>query len=373
MSEDVIEFTRKKPFKKIKNIGEGAFGKTVLLRDENIDEDFVCKKYSPFLDKHKEEYYKNFKDEIKLLHMLYHKNIVRIFNYYLYPEYFTGYILMEYIQGEDIEKYIEKSPEQINDIFFQLINGFKYLEEHNILHRDIRPHNIMVENSGLVKIIDFGFGKKVHYKKDFDKSITLNWWCETPDDFLNKIYNFKTEVYFIGKLIEKIIVEQNIQEFKFKELLSDMTHKNPVNRIESFNNCYKKILNEKALDINFNGFEIQLYREFSNTLYSILSTIESSTKFINDSDKILRKLELLYKNIMLEEFLPSPVLLCRCFLDGEYTYNQHYSIEVNLIKDFINLFKSLSKSKKNIIINNLDTRLEVVERYDKFDADDIPF
>lgn len=69
----VVEFLRSKDFKFIKEIGQGGTGKTVLLHDELIDENFVCKKYSPYFEEHKEEFYNNFVDEIKLLHLLYHE------------------------------------------------------------------------------------------------------------------------------------------------------------------------------------------------------------------------------------------------------------------------------------------------------------
>jgi len=280
--DDIIEFTRKKPFKFIEKIGEGAFGKTVLLKDEVINALFVCKKYSPYSDDWKEEYFENFKNEIKLLHLLYHKNIVRVFNYYLYPELHLGYILMEHIDGTDITSYLEKFPEQINNIFYQVINGFKYLEEHEILHRDIRPYNIMVTNDSTVKIIDFGFGKKVQFEQDFDKSISLNWWCDTPNDFSEKKYDFQTEIYFIGQLFEKIIRELGIKEFKYKELLLKMIPTDAFNRIDTFNNCYKIILNKKFSEIDFNDYEIETYRYFSNKLSSIVTKVEHSTKFINN-------------------------------------------------------------------------------------------
>jgi len=64
-----------------------------------------------------DELYRNFVEEIKLLHMINHQNIVRVFNYYLYPEEKTGYILMEFISGFDIEDYLRRFPEDVNSIF----------------------------------------------------------------------------------------------------------------------------------------------------------------------------------------------------------------------------------------------------------------
>lgn len=176
MNKDDIKFIRQKDFKFLKKIGNGALGKAVLLRDEYLQVNFVCKKYEPEKEDYRELYYRNFLDEIKLLHLLYHKNIVRVFNYYLYPNYFTGYIVMEFIEGLEIDSYLEKYPENINNIFEQVIDGFVYLEEKSILHRDIRPANIMVDNEHNVKIIDFGFGKQQEFIYDEKKSISLNWW-----------------------------------------------------------------------------------------------------------------------------------------------------------------------------------------------------
>lgn len=157
---EIIKFTRKKDYKFIQPLGSGALGYTILVEDETINEQFVCKKYSPIEGVQPEKYYKNFVDEIKLMHKLFHNNIVRIYNYYLFEEYHTGYILMEYIDGSNIEEYLKLYPENINNIFEQIINGFAYLESQNILHRDIRSGNILVDKNGFVKIIDFGFGKK---------------------------------------------------------------------------------------------------------------------------------------------------------------------------------------------------------------------
>ena len=159
MKNHIVKFLRQKDYELIKEIGQGGTGRTVLLNDQIINEQFVCKKYAPSNPNDKLLYFENFVKEIKLLHLLYHKNLVRIFNYYLYPEHTTGYILMEYVQGLDISDFLKKNPEKLNDIFTQVIEVFKYLEENKILHRDIRPENILISEDGIVKIIDFGFAK----------------------------------------------------------------------------------------------------------------------------------------------------------------------------------------------------------------------
>lgn len=374
MQNRVIEFLRKKDFKFIEDIGEGAFGKTILLKDEIINELFVCKKYSPAHEAHKEQFFDNFKNEIKLLHLLYHKNIVRVFNYYLYPEQYTGYILMEHVNGLNIEEYLQNNPENLNEVFTQTIDGFKYLEDNNILHRDIRPYNLLVNKDGIVKVIDFGFGKKVHYETDYEKSISLNWWCEPPMDFREHKYNFQTEIYFIGKLFEKIILENEIEHFNYRELLERMVAKKPEERIVSFNECYKSILLKGNEEIDFSYHEIESYRSFSESLAGTLTKIEHGTRYIDDVNEVIQKIDELYKRTMLEECLPENSLLLRCFLKGSYYFRKNNYIYVTVLHDFIKILKETSVAKKKIILNNLHTRLDAIQRYSTLDdEDDIPF
>ena len=148
MKDAIIQFLRKRDYRLVKELGQGACGKTVLLRDDLIDEYFVCKKYTPHSETERETLFSNFVREVKLLHQVAHRNVVRVFNHYLYPAEHAGFILMEFVEGTDIEEYLADSPETINEVFLQVISGFSYLEANKILHRDIRPQNILVRQDG---------------------------------------------------------------------------------------------------------------------------------------------------------------------------------------------------------------------------------
>lgn len=375
MRNNIIKFLKSKDFKFIEELGRGACGKTIKLFDETINEIFVCKKYEPYTDNLKSELFLNFLQEIKLLYMLNHKNIVRVFNYYVYPEHMTGYILMEYVEGQDIETYLSKNPQKINDIFNQCISGFSHLEKCKILHRDIRPMNILVSNDGDLKIIDFGFGKRITQENDFDKSITLNWWCEPPHDFKDKKYDFKTEVYFVGKLFEKTIRDKDIETFKYLGLLTKMCATSPLDRIESFSAISRALSEEKFFEIEFNDYELEVYRNFSKSLGNVVNKIEHDCKYIDDSEAIQKKLEDCYRSIMLEEYVPSNNVIKRCFLNGTYYFSKKTYFQVSEIKAFIELLRSCSRDKKNIIIDNIFSRLDSIDRYSdqNLSNDDIPF
>lgn len=374
MEKSIIEFIRKKDFIYVKELGQGACGRTVLLHDDIIEEQFVCKKYQPLYEEDRKLLFKNFVQEIKLLHLVYHLNVVRVFGYYIYPEQYTGYILMEFIDGYDIEEYLREHPEDINEIFLQAVDGFKYLESNNILHRDIRNQNILVKEDGTVKIIDFGFGKQVVYDTDFDKSISLNWWCVPPDEFSNRVYDFKTEIYFAGKLFEKIITENSIEHFKYLDTLNQMCQRNPSRRTQSFFDVNKVIQQNRFFEIEFEYDEKKNYRSFSDNLFQCITKIEHGSKYFDNIEKIQSQIEILYKKCMLEENVPDNTKLIGIFINGTYYYKKQIEFPVYIIKDIINLLRSCSMEKKNIILSNLHTKLDSVQRYEKTVIDDdIPF
>lgn len=373
MENGVIEFLRTKDYKKIREIGQGGTGRTVLLLDEIIDEHFVCKKYSTYFEEDQKTYFQNFIAEIKLLHLLYHKNVVRVFNYYLYPEHITGYILMEYIEGNTVESYLQKNPEKINEIFIQTISGFLHLEQNGILHRDIRPENILVSNYGIPKIIDLGFGKKIEFDENFDNSISLNWRYQKPDDFNNKIYDFCTEVYFVGKLFEEIILQNNIQSFAFSGVLNNMTNKEYQKRIKSFFEVDRKIIDGESININFSEDEKIKYRNFADSINSFISKIEIGTTYQSNIELLISELEKIYMNTMLEEYIPNPNLVIREFVKGTFYYNRKSSMKVEDLHDFIQFFKSLSNGKRRVVLNNLWNRLDTIDRYENKIDDDLPF
>lgn len=373
--DDIVSFLRKRDYRMVRELGSGACGRTVLLHDDEIDEQFVCKKYSPWDESVRSDLFKNFIREIKLLHRVHHPNVVRVFNYYLYPENFTGYILMEFIDGLAIDTFLAQNPEKANDVFHQVINGFAYLESSGILHRDIRPDNVMVTDSGLVKIIDLGFGKQIVQSDDFDKSVSLNWWCEPPMDFDDSRYDFSTEVYFVGKLFEKIIREHNISHFHYTEQLRQMCLRDPQNRVQEFSIVLHQVLNDQFTQIDFSYGDKQSYRSFADELCQHITKIETNTKYIEDIPRIERELENAYQKVMLEASMPDCVILIRCFLDGMYYYHKR-DFPVHIVRGFLDVLRGCTPERSKILLANLQTRLDAIPRYSQpipGYEDNIPF
>lgn len=234
---------------------------------------------------------------------------------------------MEYIDGNSIDEYIRMKPQDINSIFEQLINAFAYLEKKNICHRDIRGKNILVTSKGIVKVIDFGFGKEFTLDSVVsDSTKNNNWICDLPDEMLvsEPKYNNLTDMYFIANLIDKIVKENKII-FKYKNVISRMMKRNPLERYKSFNEIVN-LLNEKNIRdlVIVSENEKKIYKNFVDELFNIINKISFSAIFYKDINEIADKLIGICNKNIFEDYVIDNEELVNCFIDGKFTYNETY-------------------------------------------------
>lgn len=371
----VIKFSKPKYYEFVKALKAGGTGKTLLMRDSTINELFVCKKYDPEQKEYEDEFYNRFVEEIKIMYSVYHNNIVRIYDYFLYPEYKTGYIIMEYIKGENIEEYFRLADgEDINSIFVQIINAFLYLEQHNILHRDIRATNIMIDEKGDIKVIDFGFGKKlIKEQQENQASVLLNWPAsKVPDEIYSEQYGIQTEIFYVGYLIKNIIEKYNIKCFKYGILLEKMIQVNPVNRIHSFEEIQNSIAEQTFEQINFTDEEKEIYQKFANSICALLYQIKDSLSIEKDSSIIIEKLRVILRDNSLEEYITNVTTLISIFVKSDYRYYNN-RVEVYKVKDFYEFFLNQADAVKEIILNNLYGRIGNIPVIDSAFDEELPF
>lgn len=376
--KQIIKFIKQKDYKYIKELGQGGLGRTILILDSELDEQFVCKKYSPYNPDIKGEYYQYFKNEIKVMYHVNNINIVRIYNYYLYPEKNTGYILMEYVDGKNIYEYLKENPSNFDFIFEQLIDAFRYLENIKILHRDIRVENILVSSEGIAKIIDFGFGKIIENDHDHKKSISLNWWCDVPLEFQSGKYDHRTEIYFIGKLFEKMlhdaIDERIFVDFTYEPLLEKMVKYDLSERFQTFSEIQENMIESGTSYENlFTYEEKQVYQIFITDLSNAITEIDSKTKYKTDVNRMIVDLENIYRSNVLEDTIQNTRDITRVFLNGSYRFYLQPRFRCYNLKEFIRMLKSSNKEKINIILLNIQNRLNFITRKEEKIDDDVPF
>lgn len=255
----------------LKDLGKGGGGSAALAYDESINKECVIKKLEP--DKGNENLfnYDKFKKEASILFMLEHHNIVRIYNFYEYPDK-NLYINMEYVEGKPIRECVSDKSLDWNKIFEDGISAFCQLEEKGILHRDIRSNNILIDKNGNIKIIDFGFSKEVCNGNDGTNQNTacLNWEAPKPHEIRTKNkYNHATDIYYLGYLFKDIIDE--IDNFKYRNIIEKMIKDNEEGRYKSFFEIQNDIITNADIEQLFCEYDILVYKNLINKIYKILS------------------------------------------------------------------------------------------------------
>jgi len=371
----IVAFDKVKYFKYIKPLGHGGTGDTHLFEDETTNTLFAIKKYEPKLGNNIEENYDRFVQEVKILFTISHKNIVRIFNYYLYPEHKKGYLQMEYIEGIHIDSFTPYTNKNWNDIFFDVIETFSYLEQHKILHRDIRPANILIDVNGTVKIIDFGFGKKLSTLSSAGDSIFLNWPVSSPpQEVVNEgIYNHQTEIFFLGKLFCNLGLEAD-NSFRYTYILNTMSEYNPEKRYKTFSEIISDISIGEFVNLDFTREAKDTYQEFASSMINAIAHFKEPLIMERESQKIISLLAEAIKVSSLEDLFQDNSRVVSCFIRQNYSYYNppKGSIAVDSARNFFTLFSKINERHRQILLDNLEIRLDKVE-VQQSNSDDMPF
>ena len=249
---DRIQFNKEKTFTYIKPLGKGTYGETHLFHDTVTDMHFAIKKHAPKITTHSADEYRRFIEEVKILFRLSHPNIVRAYDYCLYPEERTGYLQMEYVKGITIDEFTCSTARDWNDIFIEAVYTFRYLEEQGVLHRDIRYGNIMIDETGTVKVIDFGYSKALRP----GESETRDAFPVLPVENLPKeitkddVYTQQSDIYFLGLLFKSLPLDDNISlPFSYHSIIETMTEIDPLNRYKSFSEVIAALSNPAAVTV----------------------------------------------------------------------------------------------------------------------------
>ena len=375
-----VKFDRPKKYQFIAELGRGACGETVHLHDEDIQADFVAKKFSPVFSKDQNlgafnELFDRFREEARLLFKINHPNIVRVYNFFDYREADTAYIIMEYINGSTLIDAALSQPDRIARFFEQSITAFAYLESKDILHRDIRPQNILISQEGQLKVIDFGFGKAIEGSGSvFDKSVSLTHWCEPPNEYGYERYDFQTEIYYVGKIFELAIQQSGSSEFPYSEVLAQMCSKSAEKRPYSFSEIQTLFQSDKIQVVDFSEDDKFCYRDFADSIVEAIARIEKNAKYVKDVDQIVKSMRSIHRQSLLENYIYSTDALVRCFISGGFYFRRDAWISTDALRGFIQLLESRSSEAQAIILANLHGRFDRLARYqvDTLD-DDIPF
>ena len=209
---DISEFLPSKKYKIVDKLGSGSFGKVFLAENKYTKEKVAMKE----IKKSNKDLLSDgeIKDEIDILKSLDHPDIVRIIESFNTKD---SYVLVtEYCEGGELYDQVRNqlSETQIAVIFKQLLSGLAYLHSHNIVHRDLKLENILIqeiekskttgEDLFNIKIIDFGTARIFDNNKK-PQSIVGSSYYIAPE-VLNQKYGKECDLWSVGVILYMFIV-----------------------------------------------------------------------------------------------------------------------------------------------------------------------
>ncbi|XP_039556113.1 serine/threonine-protein kinase Nek1 isoform X16 [Passer montanus] len=275
---------------KVRKIGEGSFGKAILVKAKENGQQYVIKEIniSKMSNKEREES----RREVAVLANMKHPNIV------LYRESFEEngclYIVMDYCEGGDLFKKINAqkgilfSEDQILDWFVQICLALKHIHDRKILHRDIKSQNIFLTKDGTIQLGDFGIARVLNSTAELARTCIGTPYYLSPEICQNKPYNNKSDIWALGCVLYEMCTLKHAFEagnmknlvlkiisgpfppvsmhysYDLRNLLSQLFKRNPRNR-PSVNSILEKNFIAKRVE-KFLTPEL-LAEEFSHKIF----------------------------------------------------------------------------------------------------------
>jgi serine/threonine protein kinase len=187
-----------------KEIGSGGMGKVYKAYDENLERTVAIKFLGADLVEDK-DFIKRFEREAKAMARINHSNVTQIYG--IGEEQGVPYFVMEYIEGESLDKIFDKTSLPLNraiDIILQVAEGLKVAHLKGIIHRDVKPANIFITSSDQIKIGDFGLAKTKEEHKTGEASLTgVGTALGTPhyispEQAVGEAVDFRADIYSLG-------------------------------------------------------------------------------------------------------------------------------------------------------------------------------
>jgi len=146
----------------IEELGKGGMGRVYKALDKEINEEVAIKLLKPEIASD-ESTVERFRNELKFARKIAHKNVCKM--YHLAKEEETPYITMEYVPGEDLKSLVKRKGKltegEAISIAKHVCEGLVEAHRLGVVHRDLKPQNIMIDKEGDAKIMDFGIARSV--------------------------------------------------------------------------------------------------------------------------------------------------------------------------------------------------------------------
>ena len=289
----------------IKSIGEGGMANVYLAYDTILERNVAVKVLRGDLADD-EKFVRRFQREALSASSLNHPNIVEMYD--VGEDNGNYYIVMEYIDGRTLKKLIQKrgalTVPEVVDIMTQLTDGLAHAHEAYIIHRDIKPQNIMILDNGIIKITDFGIAMTMNATQlTQTNSVMGSVHYLPPEQAAGKSATVKSDIYSAGILMYELLtgsvpfkgdnaVEIALKQMKEKlpsvrkqnplipqsveNILIKATAKNPKNRYDTVREMHDDLV--KCLENPDEEAYTYSYPESDNENSKIVPVLEKASE-----------------------------------------------------------------------------------------------
>jgi len=191
----------------IEELGKGGMGKVYRVEDKKIKEEVALKLIKPEIASDKKTL-ERFSNELKMARKIAHRNVCRMFD--LGEEKGTHYITMEYVPGEDLKGSIRRmGPLGAGKAIYiakQVCEGLSEAHRLGVVHRDLKPQNIMIDKDGNARIMDFGIARSIAGKGITGAGVMIGTpEYMSPEQAEVKEVDQRSDIYSLGVILYEMV------------------------------------------------------------------------------------------------------------------------------------------------------------------------
>jgi serine/threonine-protein kinase len=191
----------------IEEIGKGGMGKVYKALDTEVNEKVAIKLIKPEISADRKTI-ERFRNELKFARKIRHKNVCQMYD--LNKEEGTYYITMEYVSGEDLKGFIRRSGQlavgTTTRIAKQVCEGLAEAHKLGVVHRDLKPNNIMIDKEGNARIMDFGIARSLKAKGITETGVMIGTpEYMSPEQVEGKETDQRSDIYSLGVIIYEMV------------------------------------------------------------------------------------------------------------------------------------------------------------------------
>ncbi|MBX2818296.1 MAG: SpoIIE family protein phosphatase [Rhodothermaceae bacterium] len=193
----------------VEKIGHGGMGFVYKAKDIRLER-MVALKFLPAYLSESEKSWQRFIQEARVASSIDHPNICTVYEIRDLSNG-SGFISMAFYEGQTLQKLIEKGPVNIDkaiDIVLQMCAGLAQAHARGIVHRDVKPANIMLTAESVVKILDFGVAKNVNLELTKTGDTIGTVYYMAPEQILGEKIDHRVDIWAIGMILYELLTGQ---------------------------------------------------------------------------------------------------------------------------------------------------------------------